>query len=122
MPVKTILVVDDSFLIREVIRTILEAHGFAVIEANNGRDALTKLSSNPLALVITDYNMPEMNGLELIRVLKHHPLQRAVPIIMLTAENRASIERRFLDAGAAICLSKPFQAHELATIVYKMTA
>ena len=119
---RTILVVDDSFVIREVIKAILEEHGFAVIEANNGQEALAKLSSAPLALVITDYNMPEMNGLELIRVLKRHPFQRTVPIIMLTAEDRAFIEPQVLEAGATICLPKPFQFHELTTIVYKMTA
>jgi two-component system chemotaxis response regulator CheY len=114
-----VLVVDDSSTIRETVRCILELFGFAVIEANNGRDALRKLNSDPLALIITDYSMPEMNGLELIQVLKHHPSQSKVPVIMLTAEDK--VKQQALHAGASGWLTKPFGYEALTTLVCKMT-
>jgi len=77
-------------------------------------------SSDPLALIITDYSMPEMNGLELIQTLKHHPYQSKVPVLMLTAEDKASIKRQALHAGVSGWLRKPFGYEDLTTMVYQV--
>lgn len=119
---KKILIVDDSAMIREMVRTILEASGFFVIEASNGREALTKLNAEVLALIITDYSMPEMNGLELIKMVKHHSSQSQVPILMLTAEDRDSLKQQALDAGASGWLTKPFGYKDLTAMVYNNLA
>jgi len=120
---KKILTVDDSLTIRMVIRKTLEAAGFEVLQAMNGKEGLKVASENELALIISDYNMPEMNGLEFLTEIKNNPAYKAnkfIPFIMLTAVMGEELKAKALAAGARAYLVKPFQPQQLLEFVQKM--
>ena len=110
---KTILIVDDSASMRQVLGIALRGAGYAVIEGCDGRDALTKLTGQKINLIISDVNMPNMDGLSFLKAVKQLPTYKFTPVIMLTtvsddtkmAEGRAS--------GARAWVSKPFQPEKL---------
>ncbi len=111
-----ILVVDDSSPMRAVIRKTIEISGFSVgeyFDAANGLGALEILENNWVDLVVTDYNMPEMNGLELIEEMKRNELFSAIPIVVITTEGNEQMVQQFLEKGATGYIQKPFTPEDI---------
>ena len=106
----TILTVDDSASVRQVVKTVLSGAGYAVIEATDGLEGLAKAKSNAINMVITDLNMPVMNGLELIRNLRKVPSIVGIPIVFLTTESDDSLKQDAKAAGATGWITKTLQA------------
>ncbi len=116
---RTILTVDDSATVRQMVAYALKSAGYDVVEAKNGEDALGRLPS-PLSLVITDLNMPVMNGIGLIKALRAHPDARYVPIVVLTTESEAAKKQEARAAGATVWIVKPFRPEQLTAVVQKV--
>jgi two-component system chemotaxis response regulator CheY len=111
-----ILIVDDSTPMREVIKKVVKASGFnlgRIFEASNGREALDVLEREWLDLVLTDYNMPEMNGLELLDAMKKNESLMSIPVVMITTEGSKQRVEEFLDEGAMAYIKKPFSPEEI---------
>src|SRR6202040_3795422 len=106
----TILVVDDDSQIRRVMRNALSSHGYTIIEARNGEEALKKVRAERLDLIILDLNMPDMDGIEVCREIR---VVSNLPIIMLTVRSAEKDKVRALDAGADDYVVKPFGIQEL---------
>jgi two-component system chemotaxis response regulator CheY len=117
---KTILAVDDSASIREMVSFTLRGAGYEVIEAVDGQDGLEKAKANTVSLVLTDHNMPRMDGLTLIRTLRALPGYRTAPILMLTTESGADMKSKGKAAGATGWLVKPFDPSRLIDVVKKV--
>jgi two-component system chemotaxis response regulator CheY len=117
---KTILTVDDSASIRQMVRFTLAKEGYDVIEACDGKDALSKLQSGSANMVVTDLNMPNMDGITLIKELRAKPQYKFVPIIMLTTESQDSRKAEGKAAGATGWIVKPFKPEQLVTVVKKV--
>lgn len=113
----TILIVDDSATMRRMVKGALEADQHRVVEAGDGRAALTTLDSTPADLVITDVNMPEMDGLSLVRALRQRERYRFTPILVLTTESGDAIKQQGREAGATGWLVKPFHPDRLRQTV-----
>ena len=113
----TILIVDDSRTMRTMVREALEADSFQVVEAKDGADALAAVETIRADMVITDVNMPEMDGLRLVRALRELPKYRFTPILVLTTESGADIKLRGREAGASGWLVKPFDPEQLRQTV-----
>lgn len=108
------LIVDDSRTVRRILRTVLEEAGFDVLEAENGREALLQLDRAPgVGLVVTDWEMPEMDGVTLLKNLRDHPDYKKLPVVMVTQETRATRIREALQAGATEYIMKPFTRETL---------
>lgn len=106
-----VLVVDDQNSVRQMIRMTLEELGFQHIhEADNGVRAMETASLQPLDLIISDYNMPEMDGLGLLRAVRGHPVARKVPFILLTGRGDKELVVKAAQAGVNNYLVKPFTA------------
>jgi len=116
----TILSVDDSTSMRQMVALTLSQCGHQVIEACDGRDALVKIANQPVHLIITDLNMPNMDGLEFIRQARRLPQIRFVPILMLTTESQAEIKQAGKEAGATGWIVKPFTRDQLKAVVAKV--
>jgi len=116
---KTILTVDDSASVRQMVKFTLADAGYTVLEAVDGQDALAKLSS-PVNLVITDLNMPNLDGIGLIRGVRANPALRGVPILMLTTESQESRKREGKEAGATGWIVKPFTKQQMLAVVKKV--
>lgn len=116
----TILIADDSRTMRVMVRGALEADHHQVVEAIDGRTALATADTAAADLVITDINMPEMDGLTLIRELRAHPRYRFTPILVLTTEGGEDMKRRGREAGATGWLVKPFDADRLRQTVHQV--
>jgi two-component system chemotaxis response regulator CheY len=117
---KVILAVDDSPSIRQMVSFTLKNSGYEVVEAVDGRDGLNKARANTVHLVLTDQNMPEMDGLSLIRSLRELPQYKHVPILMLTTESGDSMKMQGKSAGATGWLVKPFDPEKLLEVVKKV--
>jgi two-component system chemotaxis response regulator CheY len=116
---KTILAVDDSATIRQMVSFSLKAAGYDVIEAKDGQDALGKMPGS-LDLVVTDLNMPTLDGIGLIKGLRAHPQARYVPIVVLTTESEAAKKQEARAAGATAWIVKPFHPEQLLAVVKKL--
>ncbi len=117
-----ILIVDDSISIRQVLNLTLKGSGYQVTEAIDGVDALEKLKSIKCDLIITDLNMPNMDGITFIRNVKDAASpHRSIPIIMLTTETEQQKREKGKEAGAKAWVVKPFQPQQLLTAVEKLT-
>ncbi|GAB4482938.1 MAG: response regulator [Thermodesulfovibrionales bacterium] len=116
---KTILIVDDSIVVRQLVTITLKKEGYTVIEAVNGKDGLAKASKSPIDMVISDLNMPEMNGIEFIRELRSLDAFRLTPIIMLTTVSEEGKKQEGAEAGVNGWLFKPFNATQLLTTIRK---
>jgi len=114
---KRIMTVDDSATIRQMLSFTLSDAGYEVIEAIDGKDAFEKLRDNPVNMVITDLNMPQMDGIELIREVRKDPANRFVPIIMLTTESQEKKKQEGKAAGASGWIVKPFSPEQLLAVV-----
>lgn len=117
---RTILTVDDSPSVRQMVALTLTQRGHQVIEAGDGREALAKLTSGTVHLVITDLNMPNMDGLELIRQARALPQCRFMPILMLTTESQPEKKLAGKTAGATGWIVKPFTREQLTAVVDKV--
>jgi two-component system chemotaxis response regulator CheY len=116
---KTLLIVDDSASMRQMVSFTLKDAGYDVVAATNGKEALTKLGGAKIEMVITDLNMPEMDGIELIKQLRVTPGCKFTPIVMLTTESQESKKLAGRQAGASGWMVKPFKPEELVEIVRK---
>jgi two-component system chemotaxis response regulator CheY len=119
---KSVLTVDDSPSIRQMIRLTLGPAGYNVLEAGNGAEGLSKAKSAQVDMVVTDLNMPVMDGLGLIRELRSLPAYRGVPIVFLTTESDAGLKQQAKAAGATGWITKPFQKDQLLMVVQKFLA
>jgi two-component system chemotaxis response regulator CheY len=117
---KTILAVDDSASIRQMVSFTLTGAGYQVVEAADGEEGLDKARGTRFSLVLTDQNMPRMDGLSLIRALRELPDYRGVPILMLTTESSDSMKSQGRAAGATGWLVKPFDPNKLIEVVHKV--
>ena len=117
---KKILIVDDSSSVRTVARMALRERGYEVVEASNGQDALTKLADERCNLIISDVNMPIMDGITLLKEIKRHPNYKFTPVIMLTTEAGEDKKQEGRAAGAKAWVTKPFQPQLLVDAVSKL--
>ena len=117
---KTIMIVDDSASIRKVVKLTLEQQGFNVIDAIDGVDALKKLNGVKIHLLITDVNMPNMDGITLVQEAKKLPAYKFTPMMMLTTEASNEKKMQGRAAGAKAWLVKPFQPPMLLNAVSKL--
>lgn len=115
-----ILTVDDSASIRLTTRVTLTNAGYEVTEAVDGMDGISKLQASQFDLVITDLNMPNMDGLTMIRELRKIPAQMGVPVIFLTTESDGELRQQAKAAGATGWLTKPFDPENLVKIAKKV--
>ncbi|MFC0684604.1 MULTISPECIES: response regulator [Sphingomonadaceae] len=116
----TILTVDDSSSIRMAIRIALSGAGHTVQEAGDGVQGLASAGNAKFDLIITDLNMPNMNGLEMIREIRKLPVQAGTPIIFLTTESDEGLKQQARAAGATGWLVKPFEPENLLRVVRKV--
>ena len=117
---KKILAVDDSASIRKSISFVLSQENYEVIEAVDGIDGLAKAKSEKIDLFITDINMPNMDGIQLIKELRAMPEYKFTPIIALTTENQDSKMQEGKQAGATGWIVKPFTSEKLISIIKKI--
>ena len=117
---KTILIVDDSSSVRIVVKAALMGAGYNVIEAADGQDGISKLTGQKVHLIISDVNMPNMNGIEMVKNIKQMPDYKFTPICMLTTESEQSKMAEGKAAGAKAWIVKPFQPPKLLDAVSKL--
>lgn len=117
---RTILTVDDSVSIRQTVRLTLTMAGYEVSEADSGRAALEACDNAKFDVVVTDLNMPGMDGIELIRQLRAKPQFKFVPILMLTTESQLDRKQQGKSAGATGWIVKPFTADQLVAVIKKV--
>ena len=119
---KTILVVDDSASLRQVVGIALKGAGYDVIEACDGKDGLSKLTGQKIHLIISDENMPNMEGISFVKEAKHKAEYKFTPVIMLTTEAGEDKKQAGQAAGAKAWVVKPFQPAQMLTAVSKLIA
>jgi two-component system, chemotaxis family, chemotaxis protein CheY len=117
---KTVLSVDDSNSIRQMVSCTLKSAGYEVIEASDGQEALDKAKARTVDLVLTDQNMPRMDGITLIKTLRAMPAYKSVPILMLTTESGDAMKAQGKSAGATGWIVKPFDPNKLLEVVRKV--
>lgn len=118
--IKSILLVEDSATTRALIRAVIDEMGeFNTVEASSGFEALKLLPTQEFDLVITDINMPDINGLELINFLKNNQRYSHIPLIIVTTEKSEEDKKRGIALGAAAYITKPFKADELQEVIKK---
>ncbi|EXJ12235.1 response regulator [Nitrincola nitratireducens] len=117
---KTILIVDDSASVRQVVSMTLKAAGHTVIEACDGLDGLKKLEGQKVNLIVSDVNMPNMDGLTFVKEVKSNPAHQFTPVLMLTTESDSSLKERGKEVGAKAWLVKPFRPDILLAAVAKL--
>ncbi|AEE15556.1 response regulator [Treponema brennaborense] len=120
MASKKILAVDDSVSIRKSISFILSQEGYEVVEAEDGADGLVRAKADKFGLIITDINMPNMDGIQLIKELRQTVEYKFTPIIVLTTENQDSKMQEGKAAGATGWIVKPFASEKLIAVVKKI--
>jgi two-component system, chemotaxis family, chemotaxis protein CheY len=117
---KTIMTVDDSASVRQMVAFALRTAGYDVIEAVDGKDALAKLQGRQVSMVVTDLNMPNMDGIELTRVLRNDASHSSTPVIMLSTESQDARKQEGRAAGASGWIVKPFRPEQLVAVVKKL--
>ena len=116
---KMIMTADDSPSMREMVSFTLKNAGYAVTEAVDGKDALARMGGSPIHMLITDLNMPNMDGLELIRQVRALPQYKYIPIIMLTTKSQDQKKQAGRAAGASVWIVKPFRGEQLLMVAKK---
>ncbi|WP_261843579.1 response regulator [Aliamphritea ceti] len=116
----TILVVDDSTSLRNMVTFTLKQEGYQVVEAGNGQEALTKAKGGRFDLVLTDVNMPIMDGITLCTELRKLPAFKFTPVLMLTTESSADMKQQGKSAGATGWLVKPFNPEKLISTIKRV--
>ena len=117
---KTILIVDDSASLRMVVKIALHEAGYEVLEAGNGQEALQKLDGRKVHLIVSDVNMPVMDGITFVRNAKQRDAYKFTPVIMLTTETGDDKKRVGQEAGAKAWVVKPFQPPVLLNAIAKL--
>ncbi|MES2207756.1 MAG: response regulator [Pseudomonadota bacterium] len=117
---KTILAVDDSASIRQMVSFTLKSAGYQIIEAIDGQDGLNKAKTQSFSLILTDQNMPNMDGISMIKQIRMIPAYKTVPILMLTTESSDAMKSQGKAAGATGWLVKPFDPQKLLEVVKKV--
>lgn len=117
---KTIMVVDDSAAVRQVVGIALKGAGYDVIEGCDGKDALSKLTGQKIHLIISDVNMPNMDGISFVKAVKAMPNYKFTPIIMLTTESQEAKKQAGQEAGAKAWVVKPFKPEQMLSAVAKL--
>jgi two-component system, chemotaxis family, chemotaxis protein CheY len=117
---KLIMIVDDSVSLRQVVSITLRGAGYDVLEAHDGSDALDKLKGQKIHLIISDVNMPNLDGIGFVKAAKQLPAYRFTPVIMLTTEGQESKKREGQEAGAKAWMVKPFQPAQMLAAVSKL--
>lgn len=118
---KTILTIDDSASIRQMVSMTLMSAGLDVLEAANGAEGYDVATANHVDAILTDLNMPVLNGIEFIRKYRQHPSSKGIPIILLTTESDEELKRQAKEAGATGWIVKPFKQDQLLAIIKKVT-
>ncbi|UII31220.1 response regulator [Fulvivirga ulvae] len=116
---KKIIVAEDFNVSRKIIVSVLTKLGHTVMEASNGLEAVSLFDGRPVDLLITDFNMPEMNGAELIKTVRAHDEYAYIPILLLTTEVNEQKIKMALDENITAWIKKPFQTDEFLKIVNK---
>jgi len=118
--VKTILIVEDSATTRSLIRAVIDELGeYETVEAGSGFEALKMLPQQDYDLIVTDINMPDINGLELINFVRNNPRYNHLPIIIVSTERSKEDKKRGMALGATAYVTKPFKSSELQEIIKK---
>lgn len=117
---KTILTIDDSSSVRQMVALTLSGAGYTVIEAVDGADGLAKATGNRVDAILTDLNMPVMNGLDFIRRFRASPGSAGIPIVFLTTESDETLKSEARAAGATGWIVKPFKQDQLLAVVRKV--
>ncbi len=117
---KLIMTADDSASVRQMVGFTLKQAGYDVLEAVDGSQALDKLLDQPVDMLITDLNMPGLDGIELIRKAREIPRCRFIPIVMLTTESQEAKKKEGKGAGATGWIVKPFKPEQLLAVVRKV--
>ena len=117
---KVIMTVDDSASVRQMVSFALKEAGYDVVEAVDGQDALSKLEENSVDMVVTDLNMPNVDGIEFIKSVRANQAHKFMPIIMLTTESQDSKKKEGKSAGATGWIVKPFKPDQLLAVVKKV--
>lgn len=120
MTKKTILTVDDSASVRQVVAITLEGMGYEVVQASDGVEALSRLKTTSIDMIITDINMPNLNGIELIKRVRTLPSYKFIPIILLTTVSEEAKKQEGRAVGAIAWIVKPFTPDQLRTVVKKV--
>lgn len=116
----SILIVDDSLPMRSVIKRTLKASGYGngdVFEAANGGEAMELLQNNWVDLVLTDYNMPVMDGLEFVKTMRKDDVSKDIPVVVISTEGNKSKIQEFMDFGAEGYITKPFTAEAIRDVI-----
>ena len=116
----SILAVDDSASMRQMVSFTLKNAGYNVVEAVDGQDALEKANTRDFDLVLTDQNMPRMDGIGLTKKLREHPKFKSTPILILTTESSDQMKQAGRSAGATGWLVKPFDPKKLIEVIKKV--
>jgi two-component system chemotaxis response regulator CheY len=117
---RTALVVDDSLTIRQMVSFTLREAGFQVVEAVDGQDALERLPRQPVDLIVTDLNMPRLDGVSFVRSVRGRPASKFTPVVMLTTESQESKRQEARAAGASAWIVKPFHPEKLMQVVARV--
>ena len=117
---KTIMIVDDSASMRRVVGIALKGAGYDVLEGVDGKDALSKLTGQKVHMIISDVNMPVMDGIAFLKAVKQMPAYKFTPVIMLTTESAEEKKREGQSAGARAWVVKPFQPEQLINAVQRL--
>jgi len=117
---KTIMIIDDSISLRQVVSIALTSAGYEVIEACDGKDALAKLTGQRIHLMVCDVNMPNMDGISFLKALREHPNYKFTPVIMLTTEAGEDKKKEGQMAGAKAWVVKPFKPLQLLVAISKL--
>lgn len=117
---KTIMIIDDSASLRQVVGITLTGAGYVVVEACDGKDALTMLDGRKLHLIISDVNMPNMDGISFVLAAKQLPAYKFTPVIMLTTEAGEAKKQQGQAAGVKAWVVKPFQPAQMLAAVSKL--
>ncbi len=118
---KVIMTVDDSTSIRQMVAFTLGGAGYQVIEAVDGKDALDKLGdSSTIDMLVTDLNMPNLDGIELVKGVRAQQRHKFIPILLLTTESQETKKQQAKAAGASGWIVKPFNANQLIDVVRKL--
>ncbi len=117
---RKVLIVDDAVSMRQMVSFTLKQGGYEVVEAEHGQDALNKLARGPVDLILTDLNMPVMDGITLIQNVRRMPSMKSKPILMLTTEGLAAKKEQGKAAGATGWIVKPFDPEKLLQTLAKV--
>jgi len=117
---KTVMIVDDSASLRQVVHIALKGAGYDVLEGCDGKDALSKMTGQKIHLIISDVNMPNMDGIAFVKEVKKLPNYKFTPIIMLTTESQEAKKQEGQAAGAKAWVVKPFKPEQMLMAVSKL--